>query len=80
MCVVPFANLGSWITSGPLWIRHLFYIWTTLLITVNTFAVIISLHIRKYVILFRLAWLNGKKLGFTLFLFIPQRLNSSSSS
>jgi len=44
------------------------YIWTTLLITVHTFAVvIISLHIRKCVILLHLAWLNGKMFGFTLF-------------
>ena len=28
-------------------------------------VVIISLHIRKYAILFHLAWLNSKKLGFT---------------
>ena len=70
MCVVPFFNFGSWITFGPLWISRLFYIWTT---TVHTFAVIISLHIRKYAILFHLAWLNGKKLGFTLFRFIPTK-------
>ena len=55
MCVVPFSDFGSWITFGPLRIRRLFYIWTTLLITVHTFAVIISLHKRKYVILFHLA-------------------------
>ena len=73
MCVVPFSNFGSWITFDPLWIRRLFYIRTTLLITVHTFAVIISLHIRKYAILFHLAWLNVKKLGFTLFNFIPTK-------
>jgi len=74
MCVVPFSNFGSWITFGPLWIRRLFHIWTTLLITVHTFAVvIISLHIRKYAILFHLAWLNGKKFGFTLFYSIPTK-------
>jgi len=69
ICVVPFSNFGNWITSGPLRIRCLLYIWTTLLITVYTFAVvIISLHIRKYAILLHLAWLNSKNLGFTLFL------------
>jgi len=71
ICVVPFSNLGSWITFGPLRIRCLFYIWTTLLITANTFVVvIISLHIRKCAFLLHLAWLNtiSKKLGFTLFL------------
>ena len=74
MCVVPFSNFGSWITVGPLWIRRLYYIWTTLLLTVHTFAVvIISLHVRKYALLFHLAWLNGKKLGFTLFYFIPTK-------
>ena len=70
ICVVPFSNFGSWITFGPPWIRRLFYIWTTLLITVHTFAVvIISFHIRKYAIcyLFHLAWLNSKRLAFTLF-------------
>jgi len=36
MCVVPFSDFGSWITFGPLRIRRLFYIWTTLLITVHT--------------------------------------------
>jgi len=74
MCVVPISKFGSWITFGPLWIRRLFYIWTTLLITGHTFAVIISLHIRKYAILFHLAWLNVKKLGFTLFYFIPTKV------
>jgi len=47
MCVIPFFNFDSWSTFGLLRIRRLFYIWTTLLITVHTFAVvIISLHIR----------------------------------
>ena len=69
ICVVPFSNFGNWITFGPLRMRCLFYIWTTLLITVYTFAVvIISLHIRKYAILLHLTWLNSKKLAFTLFL------------
>jgi len=69
MCVVSYSNFGNWIAFGPLRIRCLFYIWTTLLITVHTFAfVIISLHIRKYAILFHLAWLNSKKLSFTLFI------------
>jgi len=45
----------------------LFYVWTTLLITVQAFALIISLHIRHSAILLHLAWLNSKKLGFTLF-------------
>jgi len=54
-------------------VRRLFYIWTTLFITVHTFAVIMLLHIRKYAILFHLAWLNGKKLGFTLFYFTPTK-------
>ena len=50
------------------------YIWTPLLITVHTFAVvIISLHIRKYAIMLQLAWLNCKRLGFTLFYFIPTK-------
>jgi len=53
---------------GPLRIRFFFYIWTALLITVHTFAVIISLHIRKCAILLHLAWLNSKKFVFTLFL------------
>ena len=66
-CVVPFSNFGNWITLGPLRHKYLFYIWTTLLITVHTFAVvIISLHIRKYAVLLHLAWLNSKMLGFTL--------------
>jgi len=57
ICVVPFSNLGNWITVGPLRLRCLFYIWTTLLITVHTFAVvIISLHIREYAIWFN--WLD----------------------
>ena len=78
ICVVSLSNFGNWITFGPLRIRCLFYIWTTLLIIVHTFAVVaISLHIRKYAILLHLAWLNSKKLGFTTLL--PQRLNSSSS-
>jgi len=52
ICVVPFSNFVNWITFGPLRIRCLFYIWTALLITVHTFAVVvISLHIRKYAIL-----------------------------
>ena len=56
ICVVPFSNFGNGITFGPLRMRCLFYIWTTLLITVLTFAVvIISLHIRKYAILLHLA-------------------------
>ena len=51
MCVVPLSNLGSWSTFGPLWIRRIFYIWTTLLITVHTFVVvIISVDIGKYAI------------------------------
>jgi len=67
--VVPFSNFGNWITFGPLRIRCLFSIWTTLLNTVHTFdVVIISLHIRKYAISLRLAWLNSEILGFTLFL------------
>jgi len=70
MFVVPFSNFGSWSTFGPLWIRRLFYIWATLLISVHDFVVvIISLHIGKYAILFHLAWLASKKLGFTLFYF-----------
>ena len=69
ICVVPFSNFGNWITFGPLRIWCLFYIWTTLLITVHTFAVvIISLHTWKYAILLHLPWLNSKRLGFTLFL------------
>jgi len=45
------------------------YLWTKLRIILHTFAVVsISLHIRKYAILLHLAWLNSKKLGFTLFL------------
>ena len=69
ICVVPFSNFGNWITFGPFRIRCLFYIWTTLLITVHNFAVvIISLHIWKYAILLHLAWLNSKKSGFTLYL------------
>jgi len=68
ICVVPFYNFDKWITFGPLRIRCLFSIWTTLLITVHTFAVvIISLHIGKYAILLHLTWLNSKKLGFTPF-------------
>jgi len=74
MCVVPFSTFVSWSTFGALWIRWLFYIWTTLLITVHTFAaVIILLHIRKYASLLHLAWLNGKKLGFILFYFISTK-------
>jgi len=64
----PFSNFGNWITFGPLRIRCLFYIWTTLLSTVHSFAVIISLHIRKCAILLHLTWLNSKKLDITLFL------------
>ena len=68
MCVVPFSNFVSWSTFGALWIRRLFYIWTTLLISVHTFAVvIILLNIRKYAILLHLAWLIDEKLGFILF-------------
>ena len=67
--VVPFSTIDNWITFGLLRIRCLFYIWTTLLITVHTFAVvIISLHLRKYAILLHLSWLHSKKLEFTLFL------------
>ena len=72
-CVIPFSNFDSWSTLGPLWIRRLFYAWTTLLINIHTFAVVISLHIRKYAILFHLAWLTSKKLGFSLFYFIPTK-------
>ena len=74
MCVVPFSNFDSWSIFGPLWIRRLFYIWTTLLLTVHTFAVvIISLHMRKYAIFLHLAWLTSKKFGFSLFYFIPTK-------
>jgi len=74
ICVVPFSNFGNWIAFGPLWIRCLLHIWTTLLITVNTFAVvIISLHIRKNDILLPLAWLNNIKFDFTFFLFYSQK-------
>ena len=73
MCVIPFSNFDSWSTFGPLWIRRLFYAWTTLLITIHTFAVVILLHIRKYAILFHLAWLTSKKLGFSLLYFIPTK-------
>ena len=74
MCFVPFSDFDSWNTFGPLYIRRLFYIWTTLFITVHTSAVvIISLHIRKYAILFHLAWLTSKKFGFSLFYFIPTK-------
>jgi len=49
MYAVPFSNFGNWITFRPLWIRRTFYIWTTLLITVHTFVVVvISIHMRKY--------------------------------
>jgi len=69
ICVVPFSNFDNRITFGPSRIRCLFYIWTALLITVHTFAVvIILLHISKYASLLHLAWLNSKRLGFTLFL------------
>ena len=69
ICLVPFSNFGNWITCGPLRIRCIFCIWTTLLIIVHTFAVaIISLHIRKYAILLHLAWLNCKNMSFALFL------------
>jgi len=69
ICVVPVCNFDNWITFGPLRIRCLFYIWTTLLITVHTSTVvIISLNLRKYTILLCLVWLNSKKLSFTLFL------------
>ena len=50
ICVVTFSNFGNWIAFDLLQIRCLFYVWTTLLITVHTFAVainIISLHIGK---------------------------------
>ena len=83
ICVVPFSNLGNWTTFGPLRLRCLYYIWTTLLIIVHTFAVIIiSLHIRKYAILLHLVWPNSKKLAFTLFLLYSHKdwtANSSSS-
>jgi len=63
------CRFGNWITFGPLRITCLFRIWTTLLIIVDAFAVvIISLHIRKCALLLHLAWLNSKKLGFTFFL------------
>jgi len=68
ICVVLFSNFGNWITFGPLWIRCLFYIWTTSLITVHTFAVISSLHIGNYAFSPHLAWLNIKMFSFTLFL------------
>jgi len=69
ICVIPFSNFVNWITFGLLQIKCLVYIWTTLLITVHTFAVvIISLHMRKLAILLHLAWVNSKNLGFTLFL------------
>ena len=83
MCVIPFSNLGNFITFGLLWLRCLYYIWTTLLITVHTFAVvIISLHIGKYAILVHLVSLNSKKLGFTLFSLYSHKgwtANSNSS-
>jgi len=41
ICVGRFLNFGNWITFGLLWIRCLFCIWTTLLITVHIFAVIL---------------------------------------
>ena len=51
--------LCDWITFGPLRIKFLFYMWTTLLTTVHTFAVVlILLHLRKYAILLHLTWLN----------------------
>jgi len=59
-CRPIFSNIGNWITFGPLRIRCLLHIWTTLLITIHTFAVvIILLHIWKYAILLHLAWLNS---------------------
>jgi len=62
-------TLANETAFGPLRRRCLFYVWNTLFITVHTLAVvIISLHIRKYAILLHLAWLNSKKLDFTLFL------------
>jgi len=83
ICVVSFSNLGNWITFGPLRLRCLLYIWTTFLITVHTFAVVIlSLHIRKYAMLLQPAWLQTKKLGFTLFSLCSHKgwtANSSSS-
>jgi len=67
--VVSSSNFGNWITFGPLRIRRLFYILTTLLITFHSFAIIrFTLHIRNYVILLHLAWITIKRLGFTLFL------------
>ena len=64
ICFVTFSNFGNWITFGPLRIRCFFYIWTTLLITIHAYAVVvISLHTRKYAVLLHMAWLNGKKLG-----------------
>jgi len=54
---------------------------TTLLITVHTFAVvIISLHIRKYAILFHLAWLTSKNVGFSLSYFIPTKAEQQLQS
>jgi len=68
ICVVPFSNFGNWISFGPLRIRCLFYIWTILLITFHTFAVVvISLHIRKYAILLQ-----------TVSTLLPQRLNTAA--
>jgi len=68
-CVSSHFLTGNRITFGPLRMRCLPYIWTTLLITVHTFPlVVISLRIRKYTMLLDLAWLNPKKMGFTLFI------------
>ena len=73
MCF-PFSNFGNWITFGPLQVRCLFYIWTTLLITIHTFAVIISLHVRKYAICFIWPSLDcpywNALFSFVLFLFL----------
>ena len=81
ICAVSFCNFGNWATFGLLRIKCLFYIWTILLITVHTFAVvIITLRMRKCAILLHLAWLNILKAGFhTVFALLPQSLNSSSS-
>ena len=69
ICVIVLSNFGNSIKFGPPRITYLFYIWTTLFITVHTFTVgNIALHVRTYAILLHLAWLNSKKLGFTLFL------------
>jgi len=56
ICTAPLSNFINCITFGSLRIRCLFYIGTTLLITVDTFAVIISLRIRKMLSCF--VWLD----------------------